>query len=456
MLSTFEKKSGDAQPLYLRVYDYYKELIINGTLPGSTKLLSVRRCAQELGISRTTVEAAYMQLAAEGYIISKPQSGYYVAEIDLAQLGGTQLKADVSKKQKQSVVYDFSSTAVDKASFDFALWRRYIKSAFRADDRLLSYGDPQGEYDLRCAISDYVRKSRSVMCSPEQIIIGASVQSLLYYLCSVIGEKSAVAFTGPRFEKGETVFNDMGFESCNFENATDFKGFSEKNVKIIYTSPSHSNVLGDVLPVKDRARLLKYANDNGCIVIEDDYDSEFRYYSRPVPSLQGLGADVVVYMGTFSKLLLPSIRVSFMILPKPLLARYEKKKNLYNQTASKGEQIALCQFIRDGHLNSQIKKARKLYINKSNMLCQSIKKVFGEVSSSKPLQSGLFVLMSLNIKADGKKIAADSLENGVKVIPFTDEKDGFVGFLLSCSSLPTEDFEPALEILKKCVKKYQS
>ncbi|MCR4925863.1 MAG: PLP-dependent aminotransferase family protein [Clostridiales bacterium] len=452
MFKSFDKYENSSSPLYIKLYEYYKELIIKGDLAGSSKMPSVRRCAQELEISRTTVESAYMQLAAEGYIISKPQSGFYVADIDLNEISMDTKKDDIVKERKNKIEFDFVSTAVDKESFDFALWRRYIKSAFRSDERLLNYGEPQGEYDLRCAISDYVRKSRSVMCSPEQIIIGASVQSLLYFFCAFMKGTGNVAFTGPAFEKGEVIFKDMDFNTMKIENPTNFEQMQKNKIKIIYASPSHINIFGDILPVKDRVALLKYAENNNCIIIEDDYDSEFRYYSRPVPSLQGMGSDRVVYMGTFSKLLLPSIRVSFMILPKELIKKYEQKKSLYNQTASKAEQIALCQFIRDGHLESQIRKARKLYMNKSKALCEEVERVFGNKASAKPLQSGLFVLISIKSDYSAEKIEKEALKNGVKLKSITvNENADNRCFLLSCSNVPVESFNEALKRIKQMV-----
>ena len=157
----------------------------------------------------------------------------------------------------------------------------------------------------------------------------------------------------------------------------DLSEFEKAKAKIIYTFPSNSTPWGDVMPIQTRLSLLSFAKAQDCLIIEDDYDSEFRYYSRPVPSLQGLdGGNKVVYMGTFSRLLLPSLRISFMVLPIELMDAYSKCGEDYNQTASKTEQIALCQFIRDGHLEKQIRKVRKLYMDKSNQLCIAVNKIF--------------------------------------------------------------------------------
>ena len=230
------------------------------------------------------------------------------------------------------------------------MWRRYLKSALRQDDRLLSYGEVQGEAELRQVLSKYITENRNVMCNEDDIVIGAGVQSLLNILCGIIGDRKSVFFRDPSFLQGIAIFDDHKFTVTK----------SESNADVIYISPSHINSWGDVMPTQERLELLKQAHENGTLIIEDDYDSEFGYFNRPTPSLQGLdGGENVVYLGTFSKLLVPSIRISFMILPEKLKSAYKKKANAYSQTVSTTDQIALCQFIRDGHMSRRIKKVRK-------------------------------------------------------------------------------------------------
>ena len=309
--------SGREHTLYMEVYDYYKSLILTGKLPKMSRLPSIRRCSAELGVSRTTVENAYLQLAADGYILSKPQSGYYVTDI----ASHSQKKSENNKKsdtEKKEIIYDFASLKADRESFDFDLWRRYLKSALRQDDRLLSYGEVQGEAELRQVLSKYITENRNVMCNEDDIVIGAGVQSLLNILCGIIGDRKSVFFRDPSFLQGIAIFDDHKFTVTK----------SESNADVIYISPSHINSWGDVMPTQERLELLKQAHENGTLIIEDDYDSEFGYFNRPTPSLQGLdGGENVVYLGTFSKLLVPSIRISFMILPEKLKSAYNKKAN---------------------------------------------------------------------------------------------------------------------------------
>ena len=170
---------------YLQVYDYYKELITTGRLVGGTKMPSIRRCSQQLGLSRTTIETAYLCLAADGYIISRPQSGYYVTGRAIKKtLDRTTESPHESSKNK--IRYNFTSNNVDADSFDFNLWRRYIKSTLRQDGRMLTYGEPQGEYELREVICKYVINKRNAVCRPENIVIGAGSQALMNVLCPLI------------------------------------------------------------------------------------------------------------------------------------------------------------------------------------------------------------------------------------------------------------------------------
>lgn len=442
------------EPLYLRVYSYYKDLIATGKLAAGAKLPSIRRCAQELEVSRTTVEAAYLQLAAEGYVVAKPQSGFYASSLDYPlEPGGLQERPRPHQAAPQ-IRYDFASASVDAESFDFALWRRYIKSALRADGRLLTYGEPQGEPDLRAALCSYVAKSRNVVCTPEQIVVGAGVQSLLHILCALLGERAPVGFWNNAFAQGRAVFEDHGFPVRHYvQSKGDFSILERDRIRLLYTSPSHMDATGNVMPVAQRLKLLQVARRSECLVLEDDYDSEFRYFTHPVPSLQGLdGGRSVIYMSTFSKLLLPSLRLSFMVLPASLMDAYEKKGGLYNQTASKAEQIALCQFIRDGHLSSQIRKARKLYMNKTRALCEAARKAFGDRAGAEVCASGLMVRLELERTESVEHIRQRALRAGIAVRAEEPPEAGTACLLLVSAGVPMGDFEAAMKCLRAVIE----
>lgn len=448
----FRQESGSGGPLYLRVYSHYKDLISSGQLPAGARLPSIRRCAQELEVSRTTVEAAYAQLAAEGYAVARPQSGFYAARLDYNPKNAGLLPKPHSLPEKPPLRFDFASASVDAESFDFALWRRYIKSALRADQRLLSYGEPQGEPDLRAAICGYVAQSRNVVCSPEQIVIGAGVQSLLHILCALLGNRSSAGFWNNSFAQGQAVLEDHGFSIRHYRQAADdFSALERDGVRLLYLSPSHMDAMGSVMPVSQRLRLLEVARRAGCLVVEDDYDSEFRYFTHPVPSLQGLdGGRSVLYMATFSKLLLPSLRLSFMVLPSSLMDAYKQRGGLYNQTASKAEQIALCQFIRDGHLAAQIRKARKLYMGKSRALCEAAGLAFGPQAQAEVCASGLMVRLTLSGGEPALALQQKAQQAGIAV-RVESAGDGNASLLLASTGVPADSFREAMRALQAAI-----
>ena len=423
---------------YLRVYHYYRNLILSGQMKSETKLPSIRKGASELQMSRTTMENAYMLLAAEGYIVSRPQSGYYVTDIAEKQEEGRKIARRHVRKQENPVIYDFATSNVDKESFRFELWRRYMKSAMRQDERLLSYGEPQGEQEFREVLSEYIQKTRSVICSPDQIVIGAGIQSLLHILCPLNHKKRTVFFRDSEFVQGMTVFEDHNYRIA---------GSAEEEIGMYYVSPSQMTRFGGVMPIQERLELVGRAEKEHFLIIEDDYNSEFKYFQKPVPSLQGLsGGRNVIYLGTFSKMLLPSIRISYMILPPELMETYEKRKNNYNQTASKAEQIALTQFIRDGHLASQVRKSRKIHLAKAEKLAESIHKVFRDTVNVKIGEAGFMVQIIFSNGTDVKKVAKAARKEGLTFR----EAEGHT-LLLTCAGVESDKYEEAMQILAKCV-----
>lgn len=451
-----EESLNNSEPLYIQLYEYYRNLIVQGRMKPGEKLPSIRRCALERQVSKTTVEATYMQLSAEGYIQPKAGSGYYVSEIGFNKVEKAVAAYRESGVKKDKPLYDFASGKVDYKSFNFELWKRYMKSALRNTERLVAYGDPQGEYDLRVALMNYVKEARGVVCSPDQIVVGAGVQSMLNILCSLTGIRTPICFTGNTFKQGQAVFEDRGFDVFYKREVTsDLSYFAEQKVKMIYTFPSHMSAWGEVMSMKTRLALLEFAQKEKCLIIEDDYDSEFRYYTRPVPSLQSLdGGQNVIYMGSFSRLLLPSLRIGFMVLPVELMSAYEEKGHFYNQTASTAEQIALCQFIRDGHLKKQIKKARKIYLAKSQELCTAIHEVFHSQAKAVAASGGFLVRMEINSSLSAEELSRRAEKAGIRV-KVSDEanKSGWPCLLLSCSGVAEGDFKKAIDLLKEAFEK---
>lgn len=414
---------------YNELYNRIKKEITDGQIDYGEKLPSVRKASELYSVSRTTVQNAYFALSADGYIISEPQSGYYVSYKKKKK--STESKAE---NTADKIKFDFTTDTADRNSFDFNIWRRYIKSALRQDDRLLSYSEAQGELLLREAIADYIREKRNVTASADRIVIGAGVQTLLAVFCSLIDNRGTVSFPDRSFVQGASLFSDYGFD-VKYRN---------KDADIIYVTPSKMTRWGDVMPNKRRVELVAHSAQNGSLVIEDDFESDFLYNTKPTPSLHALsGGSNVVYLGSFSKLLLPSIRISFMILTEELAEKYKQNIFKFNQTASKTEQIALYKFINDGHLKAQIRKTRRFYTAKTKLFAEKLKTEF-PTANIEISENALQIIM----KTDFNRNTDTFLQNGIKI--FIDEyKNGRIKLCLNTSSISEKDFDSALKSLKK-------
>lgn len=414
---------------YNELYNRIKKEITDGQIDYGKKLPSVRKASELYGVSRTTVQNAYFALSADGYIISEPQSGYYVSYKNKKKSAESKAENTADK-----IKFDFTTDTADRDSFDFNIWRRYIKSALRQDDRLLSYSEAQGELLLREAIADYIREKRNVTASADRIVIGAGVQTLLSVFCSLIDNRGTVSFPDQSFVQGASLFSDYGFD-VKYRN---------KDADIIYVTPSKMTRWGDVMPNKRRVELVAYSAKNKSLVIEDDFESDFLYNTKPTPSLHALsGGSNVVYLGSFSKLLLPSIRISFMILTEELTEKYKQNIFKFNQTASKTEQIALYKFINDGHLKAQIRKTRRFYTAKTKLFAEKLKTEF-PTANIEISENALQIIM----KTDFNKNTDTFLQNGIKI--FIDEyKNGRIKLCLNTSSISEKDFDSAVKSLKK-------
>lgn len=435
--------SENNNPLYLRVYNYYRELIENGTLAPGTKVQSIRRCSQELQVSRTTAESAYQLLAADGYILSKPQSGFFVTELGAAKR--RTVSQPVKKQEQAAVKYDFGAANADQESFDFGLWRRYIKSALRQDERLLSYGEVQGERELREAVCQYIAEKRRTVCRPEQIVIGAGSQNLLQILCPLIRGERTIYMNQDDFRQGYAVFQDFGYRFTEEVNEAEVIWLRSAQMDAGEKKPAG-------MSVAEQLQIAEWAVENDLLLIEDDYDGEFQFQQHPLPAIQGLaGGKNVVYVGTFSKLLLPSIRISFMILPEKLLSRYRERQHLYNQTASKMEQIALCQFIRDGHLARRLRKTKKIYQEKAKNLRACVREEFGELAVLHHGEMVFQTIIEIRIDTDAKKLQKKLLSRGIRVRTLEQKKGEYPRILLSSTGVPAEQFPDAVGELKKII-----
>lgn len=440
-------------PLYQQLYDIISMSIESGNLPQGTKLPSIRKLSEDLRLSRTTVEGAYQQLCVEGFIVSKPQSGYFV-HIDASMASKFRTVKSVSEKSthtRNRILYNLGSDCIDSGSADIKLWRSHIKDVLKKQDIITSYGEAQGEYKLRKALSFYSYGVRGVEGNEENIVIGAGTQPLLYLLCGLAdGYGRRIALEKGGFSRAEQVFCDCGYEVVHIDSddyEIDINKLYKSDVKILFVNPSGNLITGQPMKMNKRYELLKWAEDTESIIIEDDYNGELRYSSRPIPALQGTDNNRVVYIGSFSKLLLPSVRIGYMVLPENLLKIYRRKMYLYNQTASKIEQLALAEYIHEGQLERQLRRLRKIYGEKCSVLTESLKKEFGN-SVELTLQENS-LCMTVTFQNNGIDIAKEAEKSGVRVTHIkTGEQSKYI-LRLGFAGIPISDIEPAVKILKE-------
>lgn len=441
--------------LYEQLYKRVISAIENGELVHGDKLPSIRTLASDLNVSRTTVETAYDQLCAEGYINNKPKKGFFVeANINaLTPVKHTDKQHDTSEK-RSSIKYDFSGSSLDPQYIDLKYWKRCIKDILDKPSVISSYGDPQGERELRVVLCDYAKKVRAVNTSPDNIIIGSGTQTLMSFLPGIMNEYGKEVYIEKGFfPQGEQIFRDFKYELHGL--TADKRGIildDAAHGRILFINSSGSNRGSAPLPYNKRIEIINWANKNDAIIIEDDYNGELRYTSKPVPALQSMDNDRVIYIGSFSKLLLPSVRISYMVLPDHLLARYTNKSQNYNQTASKTEQLALAEYINLGRLERQLRKLRKTYAVKSEKLLKSLQEHFcGDVIID-VIETALCVRLKLRTSVSLDELRTTAENNGI-LIGKCREKNGLKYIYLSFAGIPSDKIEEAVDYLHEIWEK---
>lgn len=381
---TFPLRADGTKCLYEQIYEHIKKEIKSGKLLSGEKLPSTRFLAEYLQVARSTVDYAYGQLLSEGYIESKPYKGYFVCPMEELFRLDTTGDREISRSSPPSAAVapsgeghfrvDFSPYEIDMSGFPFSVWKKITKNILTyANSDLFAKGENQGDYGLRQTIARYIHSSRGVSCQPEQIILGAGNDYLLMLLEKILGRHVRIAMENPTYIRSYRIFRSFAYEITTVD--MDGMGMradklGEREVTVAYVMPSHQFPTGTVMPIGRRMELLKWA-DGGedRYLIEDDYDSEFRFRGKPIPALQASDQHgKVIYMGTFSKAIAPAIRVSFMVLPKRLLERYLRDCSFYSCTVSRIDQSILNEFIRDGYFERHLNKMRKLYRAKHELL----------------------------------------------------------------------------------------
>lgn len=458
-------------PLYVQLYRYMKQQISAGLWLHPSRLPSVRRLAEMLDISTTPIEMAYQQLLAEGFIASKPRSGYFVqwlADTPFALPMESASPKGPMLKRHHYFKYDFHISKNEYEYFPMTEWRKAYSRCLQENStaEMLFYGDPQGEEGLRCQIANYAKSFRGVACTPEQVIIGSDPFPLLDLISRLLlPYGKSIAVENPCYPQQPEVFRQKGYDVIPIpvlEDGISLLALQSSGASFVTVTPSHQFPTGVIMPISRRLALLQWAQETGGFIIEDDADGEFRYYGRPIPSLQGLLLDSrVIYLGGFSQVLSPALGVQYMILPKVLLPDYHRLKfQLFlDCTASKLNQMTLERFIRDGYVERHLRKMRMILRKKHDRLISSIQRHFGEHAQISGTGSGFHLMLRLNHPLSEEELQTLAEIRGIRVssaaytrmLP-ANEPSGSDrrAFILGFGGLKEDEIEAGIKLLAEC------
>lgn len=445
-------------PLYEQIYNQIRSDITDGHLSIGMRLPSKRKLGEFLDVSQTTIEMAYAQLTAEGFIAPIPRKGFYVQAIEelaYAQPVQRESKIEVVKPEKMAI--DFSPGQIDTAAFPFSQWRKYAKDVMdESAKHLLLLGHPHGDLELREEIARYLYHSRGVDCTPDQIIVGSGTEQLMPLVIRILGTEATYAIEDPGYPLTHHVFVHNHREAIPIdvdEEGIDVQKLQDSDATVAYVTPSHQFPTGTVLSAARRTALLNWAAaKKNHFIIEDDYDSEFRYTGKPIPSLQGMDkSGKVLYLSTFSKSLMPSLRIAYMVLPPTLLERYERAFIHYSSTVPRLDQHLLARFMRNGHFARHLNRMRKVYRRKLQILTEALDSYAPAVTYTGD-EAGMHILIHLhhtNVSEDSLIDIASSA--GIRVYGLNGYRKGTPltepSFLIGFGGLQEKDIRPAIDKL---------
>ena len=461
---TFTNTGSDS--LYEYLYKCIKNDILQGTIKAGEKLPSKRTFAKNLGISVITVENAYEQLIAEGYIYSIPKKGFYV----------TDLKKEVETEKKtvtremvpitggeSGYFADFTSNQTQSELFPFTVWTRMIREVLGENQIQLMTNPPCGGiYPLREAIAKYLKEFRDMTVLPEQIIIGAGTEYLYGLLIQLLGREKVYAVENPGYRKIAKIYRSWKV-ACEYidmdEEGVRIEELQRKQVDILHISPSHHYPTGIVMPVSRRYELLGWASKSSRrYIIEDDYDSELRLGGQPIPTMQSIDvSDRVIYMNTFTKTLASTVRISYMILPPPLLEQFYERLSFYSCSVSNFEQYTLGKFIEEGFFEKHINRLRNHYHKKRDALLTAIRNSrLGDCVCISGEEAGVHFLMEIQTEKEEEEFLAAAQARGIRLSPLSahyhNQETGRRNvYVMNYSSVETDNAQEIVRRLEKCI-----
>ena len=450
---TYELKKAPGVPLYEALYRCIREDILNGTLSAGYKLPSKRALAQNLEISKITVETAYNQLLSEGYIRSQEKVGYFVEEVERHTVIAPQ-SVSIEETPTGAPLLDLSRNGTEQ--FPFSVWtklQREVMLDYR--ERLLAPLPNRGIPELRRAIADHLADFRGMHVDPDNILIGAGTDFLYNLLIQLLGREKVYAVEEPGYGKIRKIYAAAGVSTVSAP--MDLQGVLPEGLTaadVLHFSPSHHFPSGLVTPVSRRMELLNWANQ-GNWIIEDDYDSEFRFDAHPKPAMMSLDASGrVIYMNTFSKSLAPSIRISYMVLPPALMTQFQQNLGFYSCTVPSFEQYTLARFLSRGHFEKHINRMRKFYKNRRNAVVSLLKNcAFSHRLTILEQDAGLHFLLKIDTAYTDRELTERLANAGIRIRALSDyyhdQQQDLHCLVVNYSGLKPETLSVALKQLEE-------
>ncbi|CDC91800.1 transcriptional regulator GntR family [Firmicutes bacterium CAG:227] len=457
-------------PLYQQIEEYLKQEIQEGRLVAGMRLPSSRALSANLLVSRSTIETAYDQLVAEGYIEPVAYKGYYVCEIEGIYFQKSEYtkqnnpeKTEIKQRRKlQKYRYDFALNGIAPESFPTHTWKQLAKQVLSdSTEEIFAQGNPYGEDSFREAIAEYLYHARGVKCEKSQILVGAGNDYLLMVLATLFECNKKVAMENPTYLSAWYDLKHTGCSMCTVksdEMGICIEELEKTGADVVYVMPSHQFPMGTVMPLKRRMELLRWADENQTYIIEDDYDSEFRYKGKPIPALQGFDKNErVIYIGTFSKSIAPSIRISYMALPKKLM-RYYQSRYPFAVTISKVDQKIVELFLRNGHYERHLNRMRRLYKSKHDWILRWVKEEMSEICSCFGEHAGIHLLLRFHNGISEDEAVERAKSAGIRVYGLSEffvqeKKETEAVVLIGYATLTEEEIKEALQILSRIWKK---
>lgn len=459
---TYDIQRKGNESLYEYIYNCIRTDIIEGRLECGEKLPSKRKMALNHNISIITVENAYEQLILEGYIEPVEKRGYFVAAIEKSSKTQEKVRTYTNNTQESSdgVLVDFTSNNIAGNLFPSSTWAKLVRKNLLMPDVTLKNAGKTGIYELRKAISKYLFGMRGLDVNPDNIIVGAGTEYLYGLIVQILGRNGMIAVEDPGHLKVSKVYESNGVKLLHIP--VDKDGFSVKALGVtrpiaVHISPTHHFPTGVVMPAARRHELIAWAKNSGSVIIEDDYDSEFRFFGKPIPTLKSLDSENVIYMNTFSKTLSSAIRIAYMVLPDRLMEIYQRKFSFYSGTVSGIEQYTLADFIEGGYYERHINRMKNYYKACRSSILEVIKKSdLGDCLTVKEENSGLHFIIAFESQKTDNEIIEELRYNGIKInlvsnYCYHDTHAFEHQFIINYSDVEPSKMAKAIEIIKNCI-----